>query len=298
MGSPYIIAAFLALAAGLFAYSILVPRNIDKFAPDNSEEVEDNIILRITTKITSEFYNALPAGVGSSRKVNPRVELLLQKSGNPWGLKSDEFIFFQWTAGILGLIAGWLVSFLVSPITNIPWWGISLAAGVFGFLIPQIKYSELAKLRDLEFTRHLPEILDLLIIPLVAGSDINNAIRKSLPNMPAGVLRDEFQEVLRAIDTGKTTNEALDILAERAPNESIAAFVRAVQEANTLQVPMVDTMKSRAKASRADFFGLIYNKTAQMPSKLMLILFPTLVPALIIVVVAPAVGSLMSTLGG
>jgi len=298
MGSPYVIAAVIALALGLFAYSILVPRNIDHFAPDNSEETEDNFILRITTKISSELYNALPAGVGSNRKVNPRVELLLQRSGNPWGLRSDEFIFFQWTAGILGLVGGWLISLIVSPLLGVHWGFIAGGFAIFGFFIPQIKYAELAKERDLEFTRHLPEILDLLIIPLVAGSDINNAIRKSLPNMPNGVLRDEFEEVLRAIDTGKTTNEALDILADRAPNESISAFVRAVQEANTLQVPMVDTMKSRARASRADFFGLIYNKTAQMPSKLMLILFPTLVPALIIVVVAPAIGSLMSTLGG
>lgn len=291
-----IVAGLLSLFFALFMYAIFIPKNIDGFAPDNSKETEDNPLLKLATKMSGSLYASLPKGVGRSNGGSPYIQALIVKSGNPWGLKAHEFRFFQVTIGIIGLIAGYIISMMVSPVIGIPWWVITPLAGILGFFIPFIKYNEAAKKRDLEFKRHLPETLDLITISL-AGQPLSNAIRDAFPNMPEGVLKEEFAQVIRSMEAGKGLNESLETLVDRAPNESIQTFVRAVQEANSLDVSLVEVLQSRAKESRAEFFALINNKTAALPSKMMGALTPTLLPALMIVLLAPSMMSLVQNLG-
>lgn len=299
MDNPIVISALLALAVGLLAYALLIPRNADTFSPDNEEETEDNFILRITTKISSELYATLPANSTNSidRKANPRIEALIVKSGNPWGLKAEEFIFFQYTAAFIGFALGWVLWIPLDAILGLHWAIVVGFTTILGFFMPRLKYSDVAKKRDLEFKRHLPEALDLLIISLSAGNTFNQGIRDALPNMQDGVLKEEFREVSKAIDTGKTTTEALSGFAKRAPNESIATFVRSVQEANELNVPLIETLESRAQASRQEFFALIHDRTASLSTKMMGVITPTLIPALLIILLAPAAISLVESLG-
>lgn len=56
-------------------------------------------------------------------------------------------------------------------------------------------------------------------------------------------------------------------------------------------------LQSRAETSRREFFALVQQKTATLEDKIMGVLTPTLIPALLIIVVAPAGASLMTMLG-
>ena len=60
---------------------------------------------------------------------------------------------------------------------------------------------------------------------------------------------------------------------------------------------MSETLASRAEASRQEFFALLHNKTATLPSKMMLVLTPTLIPALGLILVVPGIISLIDSLG-
>lgn len=292
-----LIAGLLTVALGLFFYALFVPKNHDGFAPDNAEETADDPMLKFVTVMSGSLYASLPRGVGRAKQDgSPYIKSLIVKSGNPWGLKPHEFRFFQITFGVLGLISGYLIALLIAPVLDVPWWAINLAVAIFAYFIPLIKYKDAAKKRDLEFKRHLPEVLDLITIS-IAGQPLANAIRDAFPNMPEGVLKQEFAKVLRSMEAGKGLNESLEILIERAPNESIATFVRAVQEANSLDVSMIEVLQSRSRESRQEFFAVIHNKTAALPSKMMGILTPTLMPALMIVLVAPSMMSLLQNLG-
>lgn len=299
MDDPYVISTLFALAVALFAYAVLMPRNTDTFSPENESQAEDSLALRLTTKLSSELYSTLPAGSRNNdeRKAYPRIESLLTRSGNPWGLKADEFVFFQYTSAFLGFIIGWIFWIPLNGLLGVHWSIVVLGCTVFGFFFPKIRHNEIAKKRDLEFKRHLPEALDLIIISLSAGATFAQGISDSIPNMPYGVLRDEFIEIERLISTGKTMNDALENFAKRSPNESISTFIRAVQEANELNVPMIDALQSRAQASRQEFFAMINAKAAMLESKMMGILTPTLLPALMIISVAPAGSELISSLG-
>lgn len=298
LANPIVICALIAVVFGLFAYAIFVPKNSGNFElsidPDNKEAR----MLGLVSRIGDGLYSALPAGVSVKTKSNPRLESLIRRSGNPWGLTAEEFSFFRVVTAFMGLCLGFAAWFFLTFVKiHTPLWLFALGAAVLGFFLPQMKYKEQAKKRDLEFKRQLPEALDLIIISLSGGATFVQALRESLPNMQDGILKEEFVNILKSIDAGRTLDESLLHFSDRSPNDSIKTFITAVREANELNVPLVDTLQSRAEASRQEFFALIQSKTAVLPTKMMVVLTPTLIPALMIIVLTPAIGSLISSLG-
>jgi len=165
-----------------------------------------------------------------------------------------------------------------------------------GFIYPKSVYNTAAAKRDLDFKRQLPEALDLLIISLSSGVPFGAALKSALPQMKPGVLKDEFKDISRSLESGKTLSDSLGDFSRKAPSESIKTFVRAVQEATELNVPIIDVLESRADASRKEFFALLQEKTASLESRMMAVLIPTIMPALLIVLIAPSAFSIMDTL--
>lgn len=282
-------------------YYFLVPKNETNIS-NNSAEESSNPLLKAINVIGNDLYKSLPAGFLKEqrgvKKKYPREESLITRSGNPWNLTAQEFVTMRYVAGFLGFLASWVVFFAVNTAIAIPWWVIVPLTTIFAALIPQIKYTEQAKNRDLEFKRQLPEALDLLIISLSSGRTFSHALREVVPNMQDSVLKEEFRNILKNLDSGYTLKESLDDFATRAPNEGIETFVRSVQSATEVSAPLVETLESRAEASRQEFFDIIHQKTAQLESKIFLILTPLIMPAVMLIAIAPSISSMLQTLGG
>lgn len=282
-------------------YYFLVPKNETNIS-NNSVEESSNPLLKAINVIGNDLYKSLPAGFLKEqrgvKKKYPREESLITRSGNPWNLTAQEFVTMRYVAGFLGFLASWVVFFAVNTAIAIPWWVIVPLTTIFAALIPQIKYTEQAKNRDLEFKRQLPEALDLLIISLSSGRTFSHALREVIPNMQDSVLKEEFRNIVKNLDSGYTLKESLDDFATRAPNEGIETFVRSVQSATEVNAPLVETLESRAEASRQEFFDIIHQKTAQLESKIFLILTPLIMPAVMLIAIAPSISSMLQTLGG
>lgn len=302
MNPAITISVLIAMITLLILYTFLVPKNGNMYiSNDDNNDKNRNPLLKMSTSITNDFYAALPAGIIKNKKkkrtLNPKLESLITRSGNPWGLKASEFLNFQVALGIIGLLAGAGIAFLLQGMIAVPWWVIALVSGILGFYIPHIKYTEDANKRDLEFKRQLPEALDLLIISLAGGRTFEVALREIIPNMKAGVLKEEFRNIVKQLNAGTSLDVALDNFAERAPNQSIEAFIKSVKMATEVNSPLIETLEARADASRKEFFALIQEKIAQLPSKISMALAPTFLPAVLIVSVAPSIMSMMNSLG-
>lgn len=298
--TPYIIAGLAALLIGLVLYALFVPKNEN--GPDVFDQDSSNPLLKAMNILGNDLYKSLPAGFvkenQGEKRTNARVESLLTRSGNPWDLTAQEFISMRYIAGLLGFLASWVVYFAVNTAINIPWWIIVPLVTLFAAMIPTIKYNEQAKNRDLEFKRQLPEALDLLIISLSAGRTFASSLRGVLPNMQDSVLKEEFKTIVKNLDSGYTLKESLDDFASRSPNEGIETFVRSVQSATEVSAPLAETLETRAEASRQEFFDIIHQKTAQLESKIFLILTPLIMPAVMLIAIAPSISSMLETLGG
>lgn len=298
--SIYVLAILTGLLIFILAYGILIPKRKDRFNPKNEEESSDNSALRVLTILSSEIHDALP--LSSKNKSNSdrnlvKIEDLLVRSGNPWGVTAQEFAFMRYVTGFIGALAGvaiWFATFVFG--FWLPWYAVVAAAALIGFFYPYINHKEKADERDLDFKRNLPEVLELIIISVSAGRTFNQALRDSLPHIKQSHLRSELATVIRAVDSGKSMNESLDRFAERAPSTGIVTFTRSLQEATELNVSLEDTLRSRADESRAELFSLIRERTAALPVKMTAVLTPTLSFALMIILLAPFVTSLVGIL--
>jgi len=296
----YALAVLSGLLIFVLAYSIFMPKRSGRFKPNNEEEASGNTALRALTVLSSEIYDALPSGNGVKTKTQRNlisIQDLLVRSGNPWGLKAEEFVFIRYITALIGAVAGvviWFATFVFGVWA--PWYVIVGIAAVVGFLYPTINYKEKASERDLDFKRNLPEALDLIIISVSAGRTFNQALRDTVPHLKESHLKEELSSVIRSVDSGRTMKEALDDFADRAPSTSIVTFTRSLQEAAELNVSMESTLRSRSDESRAELFSMIRERTAALPIKMTAVLTPTLSFALMIILLAPFVTSLMAIL--
>lgn len=300
MDNPYVIALLFTIAVALFFYIVMVPKTGRRFT--QGDYSGSNAVVKAADFVGNEFYSLLPEGLIKDRRVVgariSKVESLFQRSANPWNLKPHDFTFFKFVFAFLGLILGSLAGIgLQILLPFLPWFLVAAAFVFLGWIYPSSTYSSAAKKRDIEFKRQLPEALDLIIISLSGGATFIAAVRESLSNMQPGILRDEFSQIVKTVDAGASLSTALDNFASRAPNDSITTFVKAVQEATELNVPLIEVLNSRSEASRKDFFALIHQKTATLSSRMMIVLTPTLIPAIMICVLAPAAFALLGSLG-
>lgn len=299
MDIQVLLAIIIGLIVGVIAYTILVPKRKGTFNPDNDEVTKNNIILRMATVIGSEIYSALPEeNRPKSQDALERTRMLLVRSGNPWQLQPEEFIFIRWVTGLFGLIAGIAVYFILDLLgVGVPWWALIIGTSVFGFFAPTIIHTEKANERDLIFKQQLPEALDLIIISSSSGAILSDAIRESVGNMRPGLLRNEFVNVLRSVDSGRTMREALDDFADRSPNEGVITFVKSLQEGLEMNVDPTEIMKARADSSREELFSLIKEKAAALPVTINTILIPTLLGSLLIVLLSPFLIQFVTSFG-
>lgn len=293
-------AGLLSLFVFLVGYAIFIPKNKKGFALSNEKQLEENSSLKFFVGLTNDLMKALPASNAVTKekgtKTDKRVEELLIKSGNPWGITVAEFKTLKIVGAVVGFTVGWILGFGIAMYAPIPPVVVALLATFYGFYTTEGKHKDIAKKRDLEFKRQLPEALDLISITLSGGNSFAKALEVSIPSMQEGVVRSEFEKVAKDISSGSTLEAALEKMAYRSPNDTVKTFVRSVQTATKTNAPLAEILDSRAKASREEFFSYIHQKVAQLESKIWMILSPTMLPALLIIVLAPSITVLMGAM--
>lgn len=295
MNIATIIPILIGVITFLILYLLIVPRN--GTYSNRERDKDDNALVKAASLLGNEIYAAMPDGaINRKRSRHPRLEQIIRQSGNPWKVNEEEFIFITILATLGGFIIGWVAWWFVGYFNPLPWYiVVPLLTGLFGAM-PYLQYREKAQDRDLAFKKQLPPALDLIVISLAGGRTFEGALKESIPNMEDGVLKDEFLSLLTAVELGKPLNEALGNFKERAPNEGVRVFVQSVQEATALDVPLAEVLRSRAAASRQELFALIHEKVAALPTKLATVLTPTLTGALLIILMAPALITIMDIL--
>lgn len=287
ISSPWFIAATFALAVGLLLYFLFVPRNDGRIV----RTADSKGLSRLLGVLTNDIYQSLPVGTGQIED-SSKTESLIQRSGNPWNLNVYEFHYLKVILALVGALFGFIVGFgMKDALSFIPHvvWVIGFA--VFGYFTPLMSYSSEASDRDDAFIRELPAALDLLIVSVHSGQSFQSAVRECVPLMRPGTVKETFQKLNISLASGKSLHQALDEFADTAPNDGIKTFVRSLQEANELNTPIIDTLQTRADASRQEYFSHIKQLASQLEIKMRLSMLITMIPALLILLIAPALVS-------
>ncbi len=233
--------------------------------------------LRLTPKATVESvtFRLLAAGLG--RRVSPTgflaAKAVLALSG----------LFFGALLGGAAAGAGAAIGFAV-------------VFGGGGFVAPDFVIGSRARRRRERIRAELPDALDLLAVSVEAGLGFDGAIAK-LTEQSEGPLAEEFALTLSEMRIGESRSEALKKLAERAATPEIAAFVRAIVQADQFGISLGRILRVQATDTRLRRQAAAEERAMKAPIKM---LFPTVAfifPALFLVILGPAFLSLAQLFG-
>jgi tight adherence protein C len=167
----------------------------------------------------------------------------------------------------------------------------ALAALALGYLGPSFTLDKLIAKRQKTFRRAFPDALDLLVVCSEAGLSLDAAIQKVAAEISISqpVLADELDIVIAETRAGIDRHKALQRLVERTGVEDIKGLVSTLSQSMRFGTSIVETLKVYSEDLRDRRTQAAEAVAAKIGAKLIFPLALCLLPAFLIVVMAPAV---------
>jgi tight adherence protein C len=222
-----------------------------------------------------------------------RIRKKLDRAGNPPGWTVDRVA----TAKVIGIAAGFVGGLLFAFMLD-----LTLAKGALlvvgatalGFNGPSIWLYNTAVKREEVMQRALADAIDLLTISVEAGLGFDAALQQ-VAKSTEGPLAGEFGRVLQEMQIGRTRQQAMRALGERTSLPDIRAFVGAMVQADSFGIPIGQVLRVQSSEIRVKRRQRAEEKAAQVPVKMMIPVVLFILPCLLLVVMGPAVISVMDT---
>ncbi|HDM78130.1 MAG TPA: type II secretion system F family protein [Deltaproteobacteria bacterium] len=167
-----------------------------------------------------------------------------------------------------------------------------------GYYLPELLLKHKIASRHRQIFRELPDTLDLLTICMEAGLSFDMAlyrVSKELSRI-APVLSREFSQYFLEIKSGLPREEVLKNLAERNGEKDLSGVVSVLLQSAKFGTDIVEALKVYSSSLRTERRQIAEEKAAKISTKLT---FPTIffiLPALLIVVLGPALINLLQKL--
>jgi tight adherence protein C len=227
------------------------------------------VVMRVTPGASVDRISTKLLNAGLARKVSPTTFLASKAI-----LAVGGFIGAQVAVPVLGFLASKGLLF-----------GIVLA--LVGFMLPDVVLTFKTRSRKETLRAELPDALDLLAVSVEAGMGFDGAISKLTEHMD-GPLAEEFALTLGEMRIGESRSNALTKMMHRVATPELAAFVRAIIQADQLGISLGRILKVQAADSRMRRQLAAEERAMKAPIKM---LFPTVLfifPAMFIVILGPA----------
>ncbi|HTW89109.1 MAG TPA: type II secretion system F family protein [Candidatus Binataceae bacterium] len=223
-----------------------------------------------------------------------KVSRLLMQAGFTRGVDGQVFQVARMSAIAGGFILGLLAAVFThhSPL-------ICIGSGaVLGYVLPSYYLARRARSRQNEIARQLSDVLDLLVVCVEAGLGLFEAIRivGAETERQRQAIGRELSMVSGEIAAGSSLGQALRGLAERTAVEDIKPLAATLIQSEQLGAQMAPALRASSDALRTRR-RLRAEEAAQKTT--VKILFPLVLfvlPAMIMVIVGPAIIQIMSTL--
>jgi tight adherence protein C len=231
---------------------------------------------------------------GDQGGVIARTEARLERAGYPGGLRGADWVGVKLLVAIILAILLLVVGLLFGGITLGFLFGV--VGLVFGYVIPEYWLGKKISKRSLDMVLQLPDCLDLLIISVEAGLGFDAALAKVVEKM-AGPLVDEFRQALAEVRMGRTRRDALRDVAKRADARPISNFIGAIVQAEQLGVPIARVLQVQSQQLRIERRQRAEEAAAKAPIKMLFPMVGCIFPTIFIVILGPAVITVIKGVG-
>ncbi|HEU5301963.1 MAG TPA: type II secretion system F family protein [Acidimicrobiia bacterium] len=296
------IAGAAVLALGLLLLSVVTERAearawLRRLDGYQIQDVRDQELLApISERVLAPVLSGL---AGITRRLTPdgyreQVAHKLALAGSPTSLTVDQILVFK----LLGLVSGLI--WIAAVVVGLGLGGV-LALFIVGFAwfasfaAPDVALSRAIERRQHEIAVQLPDVLDLLTISVEAGLGFEQALERTTTAVP-GALSDEFRRMLRETRYGASRAEALRAMDTRCDVPELRTFIMAMLQADTFGVSIARLLRAQADEMRIRRRLRAQQQAQKAPVKMLFPLVFCIFPSIFVVILGPAMISLMKNL--
>jgi tight adherence protein C len=246
---------------------------------------------------TATRLRGLSARIGRSvggRDWRAPVTTVKLRAAGLYRVSQDEFHGYRLmlTVGLPTLI---LLDYTLAGTFSILTVLLMLIVAAMAWFFPALLVESRAQRRMDQIDRDLPELIDLLLATIEAGLGFAGSLQL-VANRFDGPLGQELRLTLHEQSMGLSTERALSNLLERCDTPSVRAFVRAISQGESLGVSIGAMMRNLAAETRKRRRQAANEKVQKAPVKMLFPLVFMIFPALLIVLLYPAIHQVLGQL--
>jgi len=167
-----------------------------------------------------------------------------------------------------------------------------------GYFLPTLILSHLVDARQKKIKQALPDALDLLVVCVEAGQGLNAALKRVSDDfmVSSPALAKEFNLVNLEINAGLEREQALRNLADRTGVDELSSLCSILIQSDRFGTSVSTALKVQSETLRTTRRQKLEELAAKTPVKLIFPLILFIFPAIMVVILGPAVIRIMETL--
>ena len=241
--------------------------------------------------VVEHFENILP-------KSQAEVSIVLQRLQRA-GFRDESAVkIFYGSKVLVPLLFCILV--LVSGLGDAGGFFMYLIAAALGFLAPDFWLGRRIKKRQSKVRRGLPDVLDLLVICIEAGLSLDHATARTAVELKTAQpeVCDELNIVVLEQRAGRPRGDAWKHMAERTDVDCVRNLVTMLVQAEQFGTSVAKTLRIHSDTLRTQRVQAVEEAAAKTTIKLLFPLVFFIFPSLFVVVLGPALLSIMDSFKG
>jgi tight adherence protein C len=259
--------------------------HVDEYAEKLSQPLGARILSPLGSMVGGLVQAILP------RNYLDGLRKRLMLAGLAERMRPEEFLVLQVVSCVFGAGFG----YVVGTAMGFSGTGTMRAAAfmaIIGVAFPESRLGSKREDRQTSIRRDLPDVLDLLVISVEAGVGLEGAIEVVGRHFDSP-LSHELGRMLREMELGVPRRTALQNLRRRVDIPEISTFVLSLVQADALGMPLGRVLRTQANEMRSKRRQWAREKAAKLPVKILFPMFLFIFPALFVVVLGPAVSSII-----
>ncbi|NJD60429.1 MAG: hypothetical protein C3F13_04485 [Anaerolineales bacterium] len=252
-----------------------------------SRNITGSFFGRIVTpaiKAIGRFFGRItPAGAIEN------ISKKLMIAGNPMGLGAREYYGMSLASALLGVYLAFLFYRRGTTTLNVL---VSILIIIFFYYAPKAWLQSRVANRQNKVRKGLPDALDMLSVCATAGLGFDQSLQRVSEYWDTPIGR-EFGRVISEMEMGLTRRDALRNLSDRLEIREIASFVALILQTEQLGMSISDTLHAQAEQMRIERRYRAQEQAQKAPIKMLIPMALLIFPALIAVILGPAIPTLM-----
>lgn len=208
-------------------------------------------------------------------KIDKKIKLL----GNESKIKTISFLDNRIITTVIIFIIVLFISkigFVLAPIASI----------LYYILIERIKIDNKIKQREKTIESEAITFFEILTLAIDAGRNLESAI-KVTTDSTEGILSDEFKEVIREVNYGKSITEAMQSLNERISSETIRNIILSITEANIYGSSIIESLNNQIEYLREKRKMEVKAEISKVPIKISVLSVIFFIPIILLIILLP-----------